>query len=1114
MRPTLHIHLLGDFLLLSGETPVTTVMVPRVQSLLTYLVLHRSAPQDRSHLAFLLWPDSTEAQAHTNLRKLLYHLRQAFPDADRFLQSNKHQLQWLPTSADDTFTLDVMEFEEAIAQATQAEAEQDPAAIRSALEHAVNLYHGELLPSCYEEWIVPERERLHQMYLQAAERLLTLLEQERAYPAAITVAQQLLRHDTLHEATYQQLMRLYALHGDRVAALRVYHTCVTTLERELGTEPSEATQAVYEALMHSTPISQPSPHSHPPRETTPSLLGRTQEWQQLQDAWRKAIAGHTRVVILTGEAGIGKTRLAEEMEAWVSRQGMTTICARCYATLGHLAYAPITTWLRSDALSSGLSTLAPIWLTEIARLMPEVLLTHPDVPRPAAMIDGWQRQHFFEALARTLHLARQPLLLLLEDLQWCDSETLEWLEYFLHAKSKGRILLIGTVRTEEAPAGHPLIRLLSTLQRDDLAREIALGPLTIQETTTLAEQIMGQPLNSALSDTLYAETEGNPLFVVEMARAGSLGAQATSSLSAKGPQPLLTQPASTLPPVIQTVLTTRLAQLSREAHEVANVAAVIGREFAFDVLAHACREPEEVVVRGLDELWQRRIVQEQGEGTADTYDFSHEKLRELVYVSLSPTYQRLLHRRVAEAFEAVYADNLDAVSGQIAAHYERAGLPDRAIPAYRRAGETALRVYANADAIMAFRRAIALLEDGKQRPAQRAQQWKETVAIYASLGDILATTGRHQEARQVYQDAMKYVLPGESFSIETNRPSNAHDLRISQSDQRYIWQARLLRKMASTWNRASGNPLDTFHSDAQPTFQAAERILEQATDKSRIEWLREWIDLQLDQLLPLRGSLDEMTVIINKAQSTVEQYGTVEQRGQFFQAVVARDAIRDRYVATEETIAYCRKALTDLLSTGNQSLIGFAHFVLGNRLLWANQLDEAEKEMCTAVQIAEQIGNTTLLTRCLTFLPFIYRRRGQVERVRSILTRAQDMGATQHNSLLTGHRAWIAWHDGNLTEVERHGRASLEERQPQRMGVNPFQWVGLWPLIAVTLAQEKIADAINDVRMLLAPTQQRPPEQLSVLLRASLQAWDAGRQDEAHTLLQQAVSLAEKTGYL
>jgi DNA-binding SARP family transcriptional activator len=1111
MSPTLHIHLLGDFLLVSGDTPVTTVAVPRLQSLLTYLVLHRSAPQDRSRLAFLLWPDSTEAQAHTNLRKLLYQLRQAFPDAGHFLHADKHSLQW-QTTPDDPWTLDVLDFEQALAQAEQAKQAQDTNALRQALEQVMHLYRGDLLPSCYDEWILPERDRLRQLFLQAAERLVALLEQERDYDAAIKAAQELLRHDPLHEATYRKLMRLYALRGDRASALRVYHTCVTVLERELAAEPSEATRQAYESLLQSdTSVTPTGPLTS--RGTAAPMVGRKEEWQQLQAAWRKAASGHPQMVMLSGEAGIGKTRLAEEMKAWVDRQGMTAASARCYAAEGRLAYAPVTTWLRTDAIQAGLPTLDPIWLTEVARLVPDALAKRSKLPRPASMTEEWQRQHFFEALVRALLSARQPLLLLLDDLQWCDNETLEWLHYLLRFEPGVRLLLTGTVRSEEILPGHPLVAFLGALQRDGLVTEIALRPFNPIETTSLAEHIMGHQLDPATINMLYYETEGNPLFVVEMARTGTLEQSERAQAVAGNPLPLLTQPASTLSPTVQAVLSTRLAQLSPLAHEVANVAAVIGREFTFVVLARASEESEDAVVQALDELWQRRIVREQDGGTAETYDFSHDKLREQAYASLSPAYRHLLHRRVAEALETVYAGDLDAVSAQVAAHYERAGLPGRAIPYYRRAGEVALRIYANAEAVEAFQRAAALLDTGVPGHAQQGQQWEEAAAIHASLGDIFAMTGRQPEARQAYQSALARIPSQESLLIPADNATPVASLRLSQSDRKSIWQARLLRKTAGTWNLASDNPLDTFHVNASQTFQEAERILEQVALKSSTEWVQEWIDLQIDQLLPLRGSVDEMTAIIEKAQAIVEQYGTAEQRGKFFQAVAARDAIRDRYTASEETVAYCRDSLAALQQTGNRSLIGFAHFVLGNRLWWSGHLDEAEKEMHAAIDIAEEIGNTTLLVRCLALLPFVFRQRGQLEEVRGVIMRALAMPEARNIALIKGHRAWIAWRDSNLVEAEVYGRASVEERQG-RQGSNAFRWAGLWPVIGVALTREKIAEAIDYVRMLLDPTQQPPSEEVSVLLQAALQAWDAGQPEEARALLQQAVPLAEKMGYL
>ncbi len=253
-----------------------------------------------------------------------------------------------------------------------------------------------------------------------------------------------------------------------------------------------------------------------------------------------------------------------------------------------------------------------------------------------------------------------------------------------------------------------------------------------------------------------------------------------------------------------------------------------------------------------------------------------------------------------------------------------------------------------------------------------------------------------------------------------------------------------------------------------------------------------------------------MTAVIEKAQPIVEQHGTPEQRVQFLLAVIARDAARDRYVITEKTVSYCRAALAPALQAGNKDQVGFPHFALGICLLWSGHLDEAEEHLSAALSAGEQTGNVALLGRSLTFLPFIFRLRGQVEEVRSITTRALAVPAARKNSIITGQRAWVAWRDGAMAEAEAYGQASLEGRQDFSL----FHWAGLWPLIGVALTQEKIAEAMHYVRILLDPTQQPPPEQLQVRLVASLQAWDAGQQEEARALLQKAAPLAEQMGYL
>lgn len=307
--PTLHIALFGDFRLTYDGRPVAAVNTARLQALLAYLVLHRSAPQNRRHLAFLLWPDSNETQARTNLRNLLHLLRQALPAVDHFLLVDATTVQWRP---DVSFTLDVMQFEAALAAAERAVATADE---RVALAEAAHLYEGDLLPACYEEWIQPIREQFRQQLITALARLIDLLAGQPDVPAAIGYAQRLLRMDPLHETTYQQLMRLYTQLGDRAHALNTYHTCATVLQRELGVPPSAATEALYRQIKRAPnpPLAPATSIHHQPslqrRHNLPAQLTTFVGRQRLLDAIKEALQ-HTRLVTLTGPGGCGKTRLA------------------------------------------------------------------------------------------------------------------------------------------------------------------------------------------------------------------------------------------------------------------------------------------------------------------------------------------------------------------------------------------------------------------------------------------------------------------------------------------------------------------------------------------------------------------------------------------------------------------------------------------------------------------------------------------------------------------------------------------------------------------------------------------------------------------------------------
>ena len=241
---SLRIQLLGQFSVTDTAEAVVGVNHARLQELLAYLLLHRNTPVSRQQLAFIFWPDSTEEQARTNLRNLWHRLRRNLPEADRFLAADELTMHW---RGDPSCWLDVAAFEEHLKQAGAAAGSDDE--VRH-LEQAVALYSGELLPGCYSDWLLAERDRLSQAYGHALEQLAALHEARRDYRQAMGHAQALLRHDPLHEPAYAQLMRLHALNDDRAAALHVYHTCVTILRRELDVEPSRPTREIYERLLN------------------------------------------------------------------------------------------------------------------------------------------------------------------------------------------------------------------------------------------------------------------------------------------------------------------------------------------------------------------------------------------------------------------------------------------------------------------------------------------------------------------------------------------------------------------------------------------------------------------------------------------------------------------------------------------------------------------------------------------------------------------------------------------------------------------------------------------------------------------------------------------------
>ena len=701
--PTLRVRLLGDLDLRLGEDQVAPFDSGRAESLLAYLLLHRDAAQPRQRLAFLLWPDSTEPQARTNLRHVLHNLRRVLPDADRLIDVGSRTLQW---RADAPLWLDVAVFEQALAEGR--------------LEAAVEAYSGDLVEGSYDDWLLEERERLRDLHLDALERLARELDERGQWAAAIRYAERLVRQDPLREEAYRQLMRLHDRCGDRARALRVYHVCAATLQRELGIEPSAATRESYEALLAVAAEPASKGQQGPAPAAGPALVGRATERARLSALWRESEAGEAQLVLVTGEPGIGKRRLVEELRSWCAHAGAITAEARSYSAEGAVAYGPVLSWLRSEAIATRLRRLDRASLTELARLLPELLSELPDLPHPEPLPESEQRQRLFDAVSRAILATSLPLLLIADDLQWCDLPTLQFLHYLLRAEPGARLLVAGTARREEIDAAHPVRELVSGLEALERFSEVELARLSREETGVLAGQIAARPLSTDEAERLYADSEGNPLFVVEAVRAVPEGA---------------TAPSPGMGPKVQAVIAARLTKLSGPAGDLVGLAATIGREFTSEVLAVASGIDEQAFVRAVDELWRRGLVRAQG---PNAYDFSHGKIRDAAYLALSPAQRRSNHLRVAQALARTHAPDLDAAAGVLAAQYEAAGAIDDAVTWYVRAAEAAQRLHAHSDAVRSLERALEL---NGATPASADRDARELAILTAIPAPLVGVDG-------------------------------------------------------------------------------------------------------------------------------------------------------------------------------------------------------------------------------------------------------------------------------------------------------------------------------------------------------------------------------------
>ena len=686
----LHVCVLGEQSITDERTASVRIRSSRTVALIGFLAAHPGSPQTRQRIAGLFWPESADGQALTNLRRELHNLRQIMGD-ERSLLVSPRDLCWRDSP---TCRVDLRVFDSERKAALAAAAAGDADSVLAHGDAALASYRGEFLPGSYEDWLLDMRSELER---QCAD-LCDLIGQTRAedgdLAGAAAATRRRIQLQPLEEVGYRTLMRLQADLGDRAGALSTYHHCASVLERELGVVPDRATQDLLGRLMKPAhqvvTLSAPKPpvSASRPGAASAQLIGRSAELGLLRASWQAAAAGRPGLAVVRGGAGVGKTRLAAEVADLARTNGAVIASTQCFAAPGRLALAPVADWLRNPAVRPAIGTLDQAWRIEVERLVPSDHGRGTDLASSRAMVDAWQRHRFYEGLARALTGAGRPTLLILDNLHWCDEETLAFLAFCLALDPAAPLLVMATLRDDGSEGDEAPADWVAGMRASSLLTEIALAPLEVADTARLAERISGRPLRAPDVQLLQATTGGFPLFIVEAVRGSQDAGERTVPVGD-----------------LSAVLRNRLSQVSAPGREIAGLAAAVGTDFTLSLLAEASDLDADVVVGAVDELWRHRIVQEFRDG----YDFSHDLLRDAAYGQVSPPKRWLLHRRIAQGLELLHADDTDRVAAQLAEQYVRGGQPQRAVAYYARAAELAARVFAHAEAIRLHHQALAVV---------------------------------------------------------------------------------------------------------------------------------------------------------------------------------------------------------------------------------------------------------------------------------------------------------------------------------------------------------------------------------------------------------------------
>ena len=692
-------------------------------ALLIYLALNADRAHRRERLAGLLWSDSEESKARHSLSQALYAVRRLLDGAVRI---EGEDLELRP----DGLWIDAVELERLLAA-------DDPTA-------AADLYRGEFLEGFwirgaqgFEEWAGHQRARLAAVARDALRQTVASARDRCDWLEVRQRAERLAQLDPFDETAHAELMRALWMTGDRTAALDHYEKLERLLVAELQTRPSRETEALAERIRQ-RPVSggwstqRLLREAEQPIFAEPPFVGRKRELAALAEEWQRVLTGETRTVALVGGAGIGKTRLADEFLKSLALDDLASLRCRCYEAEQSLPYGPVAEALRQGISDIDLSDVNPLWLAELARIVPEAHERYRELPEPAPLDAEGGRRRLFEGIAQVLRSACElrPVLLFVDDLHWADDSSLSLLHY-LHRRVSNGLYLLTAHRPEELAARTSTATADLLSVRNSRVRSIHLEGLDRTESSDLLAAVLGEEADAEAIDRLGKMSAGNPFFAIELAR----NLAETKQTEARE------RPA--VPDTIRALLDRRFAALSDQAVALMQQTAFLGSRVNYAVLCAATGLPPVEFDGVLRELTRAGIlVQEDA-----VLSFRHDLIREVAAAQVPAALCSALHLRAARALIRTKGS-----PGEIAVHLSAAGDT-------RRAFDYALRGTEAAEQVYALEKAADLLE----LAIQHAPDQSTRMDLIGRLGKLYLHMREYAKARPRLHEHLLHIT-------RSNRP--------------------------------------------------------------------------------------------------------------------------------------------------------------------------------------------------------------------------------------------------------------------------------------------------------------------------------------------------------